>query len=367
MKRRNGFSMVEMMMALGLTGMLALIAVNLYDFSQKETKVLSEDIINTIARFGASKTLTYDLLSGEPSFNYVNLADDNNLPFFVLAKNEFCRSSTCTRQLTLDIKPGATKSRSFYIIVKRPQGKESLKFTIDPNSVYSPSKIYAGINWQKSNPDYSITKTADRVDSPWQKGRLLMLTSEMDFYDCMSPVHSMGSTGGCKVSCENSGTCNFIVKRPYKMLGGVNTDELDMTYYPIEGAPAGLIKTAYQICRPNKEYNCAATIDLTGGLTTTRSFFDKLPYIPGNDNRATLAPVEIVQYWLERPNPTSADHLIELRRARATLVGGQIKFQKGVILMTGLQSIVFSRANISNSIIDYKLKKVRLKKSLNTK
>ncbi|WP_408096424.1 hypothetical protein ACJVC5_15400 [Peredibacter sp. HCB2-198] len=367
MKRINGFSMVEMMMALGLTGLMALIGVNLYEFSQKETKVLSEDIINTIARFGASKTLTYDLLSGEPSFNYVNLADDNNLPFFALAKNEFCRNSTCTRQLTLDIKPGAVKSRSFYIIVKRPQGKESLKFTIDPNLVYGPDRSYAGINWQKADANYSITKSPERVDSPWQKGRLLMLTSEMDFYDCLSPVHSMTASGNCKVTCENSGTCNFIIKRPYKMLGGVSDNEVDMNYYPIEGAPTGLIKSAYQICRPNKDYVCAATVDISGGLESSKTFFDKLPYIPGNDNRTTLAPVEIVQYWLERPNPTSPDHLIELRRARATLVGGRIKFQKGVILMTGLQSIVFSRSNISNSIIDYKLKKVRLKKSLNNK
>lgn len=358
--------MVEMMVSLGLAGLLAIVGVNLYEFSQKETKVLSEDIINTIARFGASKVLTYDLLSGEPSFNYVNLADDNNLPFFILAKNEFCRGTKCARKMTLEIQPGATKSKSFYIIVKKPQGKESLKFSIDPNSVFGPDKQYAGINWLKADVNYSLTKSADRPDSPWQKNRLLMLSSELEFYDCNTPVNSMTATG-CTIACTNPGKCDYVAKRQYKMLGGVNADELDMTYFPIEGAPANLLKTAYDICRPDKDYNCQGRINIMDGLTSSRTFYERLPYIPGNDNRSNLAPVEIVQYWLERPNPTSPDHLINLMRTRAILVGGQIKWQKSIILMSGLQSLIFSRVNISNPIIEYKMRKVRLKKSLNSK
>lgn len=364
MKKQNGFSMIEMMVSLGLAGIATMIVYNIYEFSQKETRILSEDIINTIARFGASRVLTYDLLSAEPSFNYVNMADDNERPFFALAKNEFCRSEKCKRKLTLEITRGQTKSKSFYIIVKRPQGKESLKFSIEPDSVYGADKQYSAINWRKTDVNFSISKSSDRPDSPWQKERLLMLTSEMDFYDCNAPVMSM-SGGSCMITCPDPGKCNFVTKRPFRMLGAVNADELDMSFYKIEGAPSNILKTSYDICRPDKNNNCLGRIDLTSGLTSTRLFYEKLPYIPGNDNRTSLAPVEVVKYWLERPNAQSGDHMIQLMRSKATFVGGKIEFQKPIILMNGLQSIVFSRVNISNPIIEYKLKKVRMKKSLN--
>src|SRR5690606_39019060 len=108
---------------------------------------------------------------------------DNDYPFFVYSKYELCKNGHCQRQMTLEIPKGETRSKSLYLIVKRSRGKESLKFNVDPNMVFSGHN-YAGINKDKTNPDLSISKSADRVDSPWSAGRFLMLTSDVEVFDC---------------------------------------------------------------------------------------------------------------------------------------------------------------------------------------
>jgi hypothetical protein len=85
--------------------------------------------------------------------------------------------------------------------------------------------------------------------------------------------------------------------------------------------------------------------------------FENLPYLPGTDNLSSLTPVELVRYHLERPSPNSPDTKIVLMRSTATIVGSELSFESAHILMTGVQSIVFTRKNISAATVEYKLTK----------
>lgn len=356
---QKGMSLVEMTVAGAVAVGLGLVALNMKNFTDRETTRLNVDIQSTISRYGGAMVLMHDLSASEMSFNFLNMKDDNNLPFFVLAGNELCRGNRCERKKTLSIPKGRTKSESLFLIVKRGFNNEMLKFTIDPITTYQ-SKTYSGINWQYASEDHSISKSS-RDYSPWSKGRLLMLSSELTFYDCKNKTQKNDDT--CTISCVSSGTCNYVAKRPMKFLGVVNDKEIDMEAISFPGA-GDIFNTSYEICRPDADLNCTSRIDISSGLTSPRTFFEMLPYVPGMDNRAYISPVEVIEYYLKKPNINSPDHEISLYRSRMKVTDKRLTQEAPLPLISGITSIQFKRANISNALIEYKLKKARFRKSV---
>lgn len=355
----KGMSLVEMMVAGALTVGLGIAAFNMKLFGERENDRLNEDIQSTISRYGGAMVLMRDLTAAEPSFNYLNINDDNKLPFFVLAGNELCRGNKCERKKTLSIPAGKSKSESLFLVVRRGSGSEMMKFTVDPITTYQ-AKTYSGINWQYSNEDLTISKKI-RPYSPWESGRLLMLTSELNFYDCKNKTQSNDDT--CTLSCSSSGTCNYVARRPIKFLGVVNNNESDLSPISFPGNDQ-IFNTKYVICRPDANLNCSSQIDISSGLNSPKTFFEMLPYIPGMDNRAYLSPVEIVEYYLQRPTQKSPDHEIQLIRSRLKVSGRKLVQEAPRAIISGVTSIQFKRVNISNALIEYKLKKARFRKSV---
>jgi prepilin-type N-terminal cleavage/methylation domain-containing protein len=364
MKRflESGLTMVELTIAMALMSILGYAAYQYSDRMRIENTAITEDLQNMISHFGASKIITKDIHAAEGTFNFINLPDDEGLPFFILAKNELCKNDRCKRTFSLEIPAGKTQSKYFYLLVKKPLGPESMKFTIEPTFVYGNDNRYSAINWKVAEEDESISKTY-RPESPWQKSRLLLVESEMEYYDCFTKTESVSPDGSCPLSCTPTGSCNYAVKRPLKFLGVVRDDERDLIYMPIKEAPT-LLMNRYKICRPDATGSCKGIIDLSGGVESSKTYYEKLPYIPGGDNRTSLTPVEIVRYHLERPTPESPDHMIQLKRTPATIVANTLVFENSLILMSGLKVIEFSRVSVSNPTIEYKMNKVRARKSV---
>jgi hypothetical protein len=169
----------------------------------------------------------------------------------------------------------------------------------------------------------------------------------------------------CPIACNPSGTCDYATSRQIKLLGSVDTNEIDMTFTPVKNRP-DLLKTKYMICRPGQSTNCGVSSKYQSALDikSAKMLFENLPYLPGTDNLSSLTPVELVRYHLERPSPNSPDTKIVLMRSTATIVGSELSFESAHILMTGLQSgvksIVFTRKNISAATIEYKIIKARM-------
>lgn len=356
---QKGMSLIELTIAGAITVAVAFFAFNFKNFGEKETERLNEDIQNMITRYGGAMVLMKDLTSAEPSFNYINIQDDNNLPFFVLAPNELCRGKQCERKKTLSIPAGGTQSESVFLIVRKGLKDEMLKFNIDPISTFE-GRNYSGINWQYKDKDLSISKSV-RPYSPWSKGRVLMLTSELGFYDCKNKVSI--NDDSCVISCANSGTCNYVARRQMKFLGIVNDLESDLVDTSVPGKN-DLFKKSYLICRPGADLNCTSYIGMSTGLVSSRMFFEKLPYLPGLNNRANLSPVEVVEYFLKKPTALSPDHETQLYRTRLINSGGRLVRESPRPIISGITSMVLKRANISNPLIEYKLKKARILKKV---
>ena len=362
-----GVTLVEMVVTLGVMSILGLIIVNVSRYADRQTKIQIEDVQTMIAKLGASKVITQDLANSTPSFNYINIPDDLNQttprPFFVYPKNEFCQETggnVCRREYKLTIPPGEIRSKPFFIITIRGFKQERLKFPVSVETdVYTSTspRTYIGINHPQNIIVNNIVE-----ESPWMKGRLMMLISNNDYYDCYNKVKTMANTSACTVTCAIPGTCDYVAKREFKMLGVVNDDQKDMSFYPVDERPL-LLKTNYSICSVNESMNCSGT-NILANLTSTAELFNKMPFSPGLDNGASLSPVELIRYHLERPAPNSPDHQIRLFRSMASISGSELSFERAHILMTGLQSIVFTRPNISNPTIEYKIIKARTQQSI---
>jgi prepilin-type N-terminal cleavage/methylation domain-containing protein len=357
----QGFSLAEMTIATGLMGVLALIIYSVNQYTNKEIKIVTEDIQNLILKFGANKVLQRDLVNSTPSYNYLEFLDDNGKPFFVHATNEYCQTD-CERKLSLTILTGQTLSSPIFFLVNKRKPSEQevmLNYPIKIENTLNSSHQFDGLN---ANPDLPINKSVTPL-SPWEKGRLLLLTSNVSYYDCLNTIH--GNAGGgannCLLTCANTpsgaGTCNYAAKRPLKILGIVQDDEKNMEFHFVNNQ-LNLLKKDYRLCPVNQDMQCAANMNID--LNETKKFIENLPFIPGFDNQAFLQPVELVRYHLERPTPNSKDDKIVLMRSVATLSGTKLSFERAHVLMSGVKSIVFTRKNISSATLEFKIDKVRL-------
>lgn len=363
---QKGFTLVELMTAVGLSGIVAISLFGVLRFAEKETKYVTEDIQTTILKFGATKVLQRDLSNANQSFNYLEINDDKNKPFMVLGHNEYC-AQDCSRQLTLEIPTGEIRSNKvLYLLVVKGLPGEMLKFSIDPENTFDQgTKQYKYLNGRDSDPDYSISHT-QRSYSPWIAGRMILLATETDYYDCYSGV--LGPTASdCPLVAKLADDGNYATKRPFKMLGIVSSDEKDLEFHEVALRP-DLLRKDYKTCRAEQNMKCftSSMNDMSGnsGLITTKNFFENIPIFPGQDNSAYIQPVEFVRYHLERPTPNSNDKDILLMRSTASFNGSKLSFDRAHSVMTGVKSLVFTRKNVSNSVIEFKIIEANLRNQL---
>lgn len=363
-----GMTMIELVVAFALTSILGGIIFSVMEYADKQAKLQTEDIQSLILRLGASKVIARDIANAAPSFNYINFEDDSGRPFFVLAQNEACQGATCVRTFSMKIPDGETTSDPLFLLTIKGEGYEMLRFGVDPFMPFNlSSNAYIGVNAEASvDPATGIAQSVLPF-SPWKKGRLVMLQTANQFYDCMSTVNTFSPSPGsqCAVTCNPSGTCDYAASRQLKLLGVVNDDEVDMQHTPVQDRNF-LLKTNYKICRPDQNMVCKVPSKYIDGLDlkTAKELFELMPYVPGSDNLTSFTPVELVRYHLERPSPNSPDSKIVFMRSAASVVttnvGKKLSFERAHILMTGVQSIVFTRKSVSNPTIEYKLIKARM-------
>lgn len=354
MRGQRGLSMIEAIIAMGLFGVLALAVTQFSRKSEKQIEVASERINNTVARLGGSKVMINDIAVSMASFDLLNILDDRGMPFFVYSRSELCMPAStdkerCSRKIVLSIPKGEVRSKPFFLIINKGYPSERLQTEL------SPRRMFAGGTYQSFNPDaadsnLTIAKTASRPDSPWDAGRLILISSVNSFYDCHSMAHgSVGAT--CDIKCPVPGTCDHATERPLALLGIVKKDYLDLQPVAVEKQPS-LLKTNYLIClKPTCSSSSAKRLE----VVSTKDLIEGLPYLPGLNNNVSYSPVQMVRYHLERPSADAPDHKILLMRSVSTIVGSSISFAKAHILSSGVQGVEFFRENISHPNIKFKL------------
>jgi prepilin-type N-terminal cleavage/methylation domain-containing protein len=357
----KGFSLAEMAVTTGLMGVLALVIYSVSRYTDKEIKIVTEDIQTLILKYGANKVLLRDLVNSTPSYNYLELADDSGKPFFVHATNELCQTD-CERKFSLNIPAGDIKSRGIFFLVNKRKLSEQvmMNYPLKIENTLNASQNFGGINAIADiTPSMSISKSNIPL-SPWEKDRILLITSNVSFYDCLNHIH--GSSGSnCNLTCADSpggpGSCNYVAKRPFKILGIVDKYEKNLIFTNVNNN-LGLLKKKFRYCSSNESMQCGFTKDVM--LDQAANFITDLPFVPGYDNQAQIQPVELVRYHLEKPSPNAREDKTMLMRSVATVVGTNLSFQRAHVLLTGVKSIVFTRKNLSNATIEFKIDKVKL-------
>ena len=354
-RKEQGFSLLEVMVSVALFGLVGFAAYSLYEYSKNQTNKSTDEIMDSIARLGASSIIQKDLSTSDLSFNFVNVTDDSGFSFFTLAKNQYCRHDKCARELTLQLPEDKDTSKAIYFVTKKTNLNEVQKLAVHPRSVFNGT-MYSGINWKYDSDAYSISREKFPL-TIWEANRLMVLSSETEFYDCGLSSKLNNSTS-CQIECAVSGMCDFSVKRPYRFIGVVEPrPSIDLQDIKVLEAPNLFIKN-FNVCRPNKNGGCATNISTN--LSSSKNFYEKLPYVPGSDDRTSLYNVELVKYHLERAN--SDTHLV---RTVGQLQGNQITFGNPIKIMSGIKAIIFSRVNVSNPVIEYKFNMYRKNQKLN--
>lgn len=356
-KGEQGITLVELVISVLLLGVLGVATFNTLNLSKKFTDNKTDEILQLLSQYGASKLISRDIDGSLPSFNYLRTLDDSNRPFFVWATNELCQSgqSICKREIKLIMPPTSTSSAFFYLIVKRGNPGELEKFIVNPEDSFpKPSRVYVGVNV----PSNSISKK-NRPISPWAAGRLLLLSTIGSFNDCNNLISGTAGGGSCPTSCIAAG-CDFAATRPVKFLGYVDNQERDLVGFTNIDNSISLSRS-YRFCQQTTSHICTSEAS-TSIIDSAEKLMRNMPYINGLDTRTFLTPVELVRYYLKRSSTRDPAAKVQLIREKGFLRNGALSWGAPVVMITGVESFNLRRPNISEPNIEYDIKLVSIRK-----
>jgi len=351
----SGFSMIELVVSIGVMAIAILAVVQLTGFADKRSKDATEDIQLKILQLGAEKFINTDIANSFGGFNYLNVNDDDDKWFYGFNREFVCQEEACSRTLTLKLNDSETvSSKMLYLIVVKGKPGEKLVFEVPPSNVFNDDGNYRNMN-NTAVINHSFSKT-NLEYSPWESGRLLLLRSNISMYDCLNGIIS--TTTSCNFSCSGGPSCNQSTKRKFKMLGVVSSNEQNLQHYSVSGQP-NLFNSKLKACRKDSSGGCSAYVDFgASGNFGSDIYYNRLPYLAGFNNNTSFQPVELVRYSLRRNGASSSNKFTTLVRESATFQGGRLKFTKSFKVLVGLESIVFKRKSISSPTISYKINKL---------
>ena len=318
MKNKKGFSVVELMLAIALSGMVLLAFLDVMQYMRiLENKVRIKADSRTTQTLG-ERFLWMALKSAAPSFNNVPLADDNGRNFYALNRDVASGTlpaASLTRVYTMNLKAGS---------------KTTFLAMISDNTVSSAKDGYAEAIFLDPTKFYNITLTA----SPSTTG--LSWTMFRDYVGAMNP--------------------NFLVK----------TTQAIEIYIPSTFRDAGASvatmpkSTSYFIRCDNNHANACATEHFNGLISfrnaqnsavVINSFDDYLKTMPsasGGIPPLVARVVKLIRYELRKTNiqsyGTDAGDLYY-----TTWDGTQ--FASPVLIADRVTSVVFRRPDITDPTI----------------
>lgn len=329
--KQLGFSLAELSLAIGLSGVVALATVSSIKMLSTQTNVQTESIQQIVEQLGSYKVLQKDIYDSTHSFNNVNLTDDKGKPFFDHLANPYCspsQVSKCGRTIQLKVPVGSDKSRYFYLLVVN--NRKGLRFEIRPEQSFPLDKNgnvirsgYVGLNNPKANK-YSIDLTNNPHNpttaySPWAKDELIFLFTSSTY----SPSDS-------------------IIPRPIIFLGQVSDNGGDLTSLSVaerESSSVSLIKNLHPLTN--------------NPIPTTRHFMLNLTQKAGMPLLLYIEGVSLIRYSLERDSQKNT--VINFFRTEAIAKDGKLNFDNGrkILLLKNVKSVTFSRPTISSPVISY--------------
>lgn len=319
MKFNNkGFSLAEILVGVGLLGILGLVTASFFVFAKKNTVEIENIIEDQVDNIIAERMLLKDLKNADPSFNNILTADDNSRRFFDFELDATEKSiDSSPRKITL--KQGG---RTQFVFISRTN-LSTLMYT--PAVAYkigatpaSPN-VAASLTFVSLNKDDAVSGYKGVASDPpgkwWTPGMVLML-------DTPAMVRQMTATGPNYSRPARSPIYLGVVQSggPSRLRGVNLSNFLDRTnpMYPNE------------------------TID------DEDSFLREVPPMGGAAPLVRLKPVNIIMYYLANDPKTK-----NLGLWRSVYDGS--KFASGQLIATGVKEVVFSRKDPHDSLIYFSI------------
>lgn len=321
MKLNNkGFSLAEVLVGVGLLGILGLVSASFFVFAKKNTVEIENIIEDQVDNIIAERMLLKDLKNAEPSFNNIITTDDNGRPFFDF-EIDASEPGMDNNPRKVTLKEGA---RTQFVFMSRTS-TSTLMYT--PASAYnigatpSNANVAATLSFVSLNRKdvvYNYKETTDPNETKgkwWSPGMVLMI-------DTPAMVRQMTATGPNYSRPARSPIFVGVVQS----LGASRLKPVVMANFLNRTNPM----------YPNE------TID------NEDNFLREVPPMGGAAPLVRLKPVNIIMYYLAKDSKTKS-----LGLWRAVYDGS--KFASGQLIATGVKDVVFSRKDPHDALIYFNI------------
>lgn len=179
----KGFTLVEVMFSVVLTGVVLAMIVASQALMNKETNKLTKELENAIDTALAERTILLNLRQVDPSYNNLNQVDDNGLQFFDYYPDISENALGNFNSRTLTLQPNGTTS-IYFLIQDLSAGPLML---YDPVAAYNVGTIPANLNQAATLNFVSLNK------SNWIFGQRpqMWVNDQLIFLDTVSKVRPL--------------------------------------------------------------------------------------------------------------------------------------------------------------------------------
>lgn len=330
MKNQKGFSITEVLVAMGLSSILILMTVG-FQLDMKKNVQNMENRTDFIMDSNVGIQAVWKLLGQmRPSLNNLNLLDDNGRNFFdTIAELNLSGAGNVvmSREFTLDAAHLASGRAEFYFLVDAAERGTPVLY--NPVHAYDGEKLFnSAIEYVGLNQSNVVT---DKLQGSGEAGKIM---DADELVLMQSPVFLKDASLVTDASFVNDAVV-FALSRQLSFLGAVNRAESDLR------------KESYEL---NFNYSHPAFPSLV-----MRNVDDFLRYLPpslGGGAYAVVSPVKMVKINAQAVEGDTTGKLIDVYLSYRQ----KKKFTKPLKIFSKVSSVKLIRKDISTPVINLEVK-----------
>jgi hypothetical protein len=367
---QTGMTLLEVMLALGLSGLVLLGVVEFYtSYTEKLTR-MNESVENQTDIESGQQIMLRDLKSIDPSFGTLKLLDDEGRSFFEyypdVPERDLDKDAVCGRPCRVyTMKPGAFSEIT--LVLHDPSAHPLPSFVYNPtwayqlhacapapcrNTVRGAEPTFLGVNtsseWisgANGRPAvYHGTPPVMEYPGYWHKWQLLM-------FDSPTAFRPDGTTA--------SQWPHVPPRSPY-FIGMVGSDAATAPFTFV-GTVAPALRDLFNIDDPVNPATKVDTVDV---------FFRKLPPVGGGQPLVRVRPVRLVKYSIEVMFPAIDPALspAEKKKRQGALRVWRQVFARGAwdarrhLVAEYVKTVQLRRSTVTDKTVTFVLSKDELKK-----
>lgn len=312
--KNNGFTLVEVLFSVVLTGIVMSMIVASQLLMKKETNKLLDEIENAIDTALAERTILLNLRQVDPSYNNLNQLDDNGVQFFDYYPDVSENTLGNLNSRTLTLQNNGTNS--IYFLIQDLTAGPLLIY--DPVAAYNIGPIPSSLNQAASLSFVSLNKSnwvAAQRPKMWVNDQLI-------FLDTVSKIRPL---------VQNSVNLLTPPRSPI-FVGRVSGQQLS-----IDNAFSGL----FNYSEP-----------FTGQqIVDEDSFLKNVPSSGGGQPIVRVRGVKLVKFYLQ-PNPNGNGN--KLMRQYYLSNGN---YSGGFMVSDNVSKIIFERKTVTQKIVYFRIER----------